>query len=155
MTLMDWHRLKVGDVVDVVLWDRNWEEACMWDTAEEGKVYDARDFFKCNRAQFKVGENYEWALTDDAVVGAVHPLHVNISTDGGGHDTTCTWLPVGRDGAIGTPEPKNRSFHVLTHIDSLPLHTRVGWRGPVMLWSKLEHAPPITYTEGYHGQPEL
>lgn len=42
--------MKPGDQIDVVIWDRNYEEYWIWENAKNGKTYDPITFFKEKQA---------------------------------------------------------------------------------------------------------
>lgn len=47
LTLGDVEKLNVGDALDVVIWDRNFEEYWIWDNVKRGKNYPKSKRFFC------------------------------------------------------------------------------------------------------------
>ena len=66
-----------------------------------------------------------------------HPVHLDISS----LQTNWTWYPIDElDGKIPLDQT-GKHIHWTEFSDI----TRVGWRGPIMLWDKLKDLPQIYY----------
>ena len=131
LTLNDVKALKIGDTLDVVIWDRNFEEARIWNSPE-GKEYTPKWFFADNRVTLTYLGNLEWDMVFawDTKQKFRHEVHVDtIGLNKKGH----TWCPV-CNGKITCTRKS---------VDKLPGTTRVGWRGPAMLWSNLGSNPKV------------
>lgn len=142
LTIRDLKNMKPGDKLDVVMWDANFEEYWIWDNATPMKPYDPKDFFAANRATITVSAERP------------HPNMIAFNVNGeDGHvfidmsalDTNWDWVAPDKDGKIhitteelceGDEIPSDwKSKHI--HWTQFSENTRVGWRGPMMLWSRL------------------
>ena len=149
LTIKDVTQLGIGETLDVVIWDRNFEEYWIWDNAESGKNYDAEEFFKHNRNQITYKGNMEWDIHFSFVETIEHPVHLDTT----GVETNWTWVAIGTDGKIHiTKEILNKEEKIPSHWKPKHIHwsefpedTRVGWRGPMMLWKDLKDAPRVYY----------
>ena len=80
LTLGDVRELKVGDKIDVICWDRNWEEYWIWDNAEKDKPYDPREFFKGSKQILEYKGGCTWDINFSFGEMIVHPFHVSLDT---------------------------------------------------------------------------
>lgn len=132
MTLKDLKRLKIGQSIDVVLWDRNWNDWLFTRGAfGQGHIKpnvptDVRKFFKKNRHQIVYKGGNKWEIRYPFGKSIVHPVEVNLCVKG-----KETWGPV-ENGKTCKCQGKPRK------INGLPDSTRIGWRGPMALWSSLK-----------------
>jgi len=158
LTLADIKHLNVGDALDVVIWDGNWEEYWAWEKAENLKPYSPEEFFTKNRHKLVYRGNLTWDIHFRFGEVIEHPVHLNTE-----HlQTYCRWCAVDeKDGKIHiTSEylPRGqdkipicwRAKHI--HWTKFPETTRVGWRGPIMLWEKLKNCPQVYLQNGYYGE---
>ena len=152
LTIADVKNMKVGDQIEVVLWDGNFEEYWIWDNAKNEEAYDPKEFFKKNRNRFTYTGDMKWIMKDPE--NDVHPIHLHLSDFI--KETNWTWSAIEDDGFIhitseriidGEKIPKEKipSEWKAKHIywTEFPDSTRVGWRGPVMLWDKLSDLPQV------------
>lgn len=147
LTIADIDKLNPGDTVEVCMFDRNFEEYGMWDKYEESVGYDPEDILQYNKMTLKYKGNYTWDLIIMDCGTFEHPIHLNVE-----HlDTNWAWAEI---------DPKDSMVHITNnvfecgeeHNDWNPLHvhynnfpktTRVGWRGPAVLWEKVYDMPKI------------
>ena len=142
LTIADIDKLNVNDVLDVVIYDRN---ACdVWTQKhKEEKSLPVREFFKENRAQLWYIGNYRWVIHFSFGDSFIHPIHLDTSD----LDTYWSWVDVNpMDGKIHIVEEViERGKSIPDHWKpkhvpwaDFPKETRVGWRGPIMLWKELD-----------------
>lgn len=62
LTVGDIKKLNVGDSLDVIIWDPNFEENHIWDNCESNKGYDAKEFFQDSHCKLTVKSNLESML---------------------------------------------------------------------------------------------
>ena len=149
LTIADVKNLKIGDKIDVIIWDRNFEENWIWDHAESEKPYDPQTFFKSNHHQLTYAGNMTWHIHFDFGETITHPIHLDTSD----LETRYTWCALENDGFIhitdevikcGEKIPTEwKPKHI--HWTKFPDSTRVGWRGPIMLWEKLKNKTYVYY----------
>lgn len=156
LTLADIKKLQVGEKLDVVIWDGNWEE--YWSSAENLKPYSAEEFFKFNRHQLTYKGDMKWDIHFNFGETFEHPVHLNtdhlqtfsrwckVDEKDGKIHITSEYLPQGMSEIPSIWKPK----HI--HWTEFPDTTRVGWRGPIMLWSKLKDCPSVYLETGYYGE---
>ena len=161
LTIKDLKNLNPGDELDVLIWDGNYEEYWIWDNAESEKPYDPREFYKSNRCKITYLHNLKWNI-DIPNVGVIeHPIHLNLKPFI--KETFCTWDSIEDDGKIHiTSEYLPRGMDGIPkewkakHINwtDFPEETRIGWRGPIMLWEKLDSMPKVHYKQGFYGNSD-
>ncbi|AYV75426.1 MAG: hypothetical protein Terrestrivirus1_300 [Terrestrivirus sp.] len=137
LTIRDVKLMSVGDVIDVVIWDKNFEEYWIWEHAEEKTYYDPCVFFKSNRCKLTYKGDMQWDIYFDFGDTFTHPVHLDVSS----LQTDWTWYPI--DELDGKIHSDWTTKHI--HWTEFPDTTRVGWRGPIMLWDKLKDLPQIYY----------
>ena len=151
LTIEDIVKMSPGDKIDVIIWDANWEEYWIWDNAEPGKNYDPQSFFKENRHQITYLGNMEWNIHFNFGDTFRHPVHIITSIS----DKNWWWSEI-VNGSVHTENqgltcPHGKSLTQKNPKRSewtqLPHTTRVGWRGPMMLWNKLVEMPQVYYNE--------
>jgi hypothetical protein len=150
LTIADIQKLKIGDTLDVVFFDRNFEEHGMWDKYVKGKAYVPEDILQFNRGKVTYLGNFEWDLYFPDCGTFKHPFHLEIT---GLNGTNWSWSAINpEDGKIHVTnnifdcgkEHKNwKPIH--KKISEFPKTTRVGWRGPIMLWKRVYEMPKIYY----------
>ena len=138
LTIRDVLNMNVGDTIDVIIWDRNFEEYGIWDTRESGVSYNPNDFFKGNHHQITYQGNMEWDIHFDFGETVRHPINLDVSS----LNTKWKWIPI-ED--VSTDAVKNTVESKRLNWEQFPTNTRVGWRGPIMLWDKVKDMGPIYY----------
>ena len=142
-----WHLcmedLPASGLLDVAIFDRNMEELGKWC---ESSPEPAAEFFKGNRHTVELLGNGKWK-----VMGEEHPIHYCLESLA----TGWTWAALDEpidvellDSAQSIPAER-KSFT----MDPAQLHprTRVGWRGPMMLWKHVEQSStPVFWKEVVH-----
>jgi hypothetical protein len=141
LCIQDLRKLNLGDVIEVAIFDRNMEEYGMWDQIPGNESLNPAEFFRFNKHHIEISGNDRWMLRLQWG-DFEHPIHYNVESLA----THWTWLVPEKDGIIrcGTEIlrdkesiPNNRKAFEINVADLHPL-TRVGWRGPVMLWKHVE-----------------
>ena len=144
LTIADIEKLQLGDEIDVVMWDCYFEDmGCVWETYENTKYYPPTEFFsECKTKLIYMG-NYKWKIHYSFGQIAEHSIHLNVehlqtnwkcaaitSEDHKIHITN-EMMNSGENIPVGW-----KKKHI--HWDEFPKTTRVGWRGPMMLWENLK-----------------
>ncbi len=149
LTIEDVMNWEVGHEADVVIWDRNFEEYWIWDNAEEEKLYDPKEFFRKNRHKLTYKGNMVWDIHFIFNETFEHQVHLDVA----GLPTNWTWCVLDDDGTInitserlkeGEEIPPERK-PICMHWTEFPTSTRVGWRGPIMLWDDLDKYGKVYY----------
>lgn len=142
LTLDDIEKLNVGDTLDVVIWDINFEEYWIWQNAKQGINYNPKDFFASNHHCIEYLGNYKWDVNFNFGETFTHPIHLDVSS----MNTNWTWCPLENDRTKISHEMLNISDEFTPnkkapqkHITEFDKNTRVGWRGPIMLWNELNN----------------
>lgn len=149
MTIEDILKWEIGHEADVVLWDRNFEEYWIWSNAEKEKLYDPKEFFRANRCKLTYKGNMVWDIHFDFGKTIEHPVHLDVTA----LPTNWTWVAIEEDGYVRiTTEsvnrkitPRRKAIHM--HWTEFSPETRVGWRGPIMLWEKLDSLDKVYHTD--------
>lgn len=136
LTKNDVEKLRPGDKIDVVIWDGNFEEYWIWEQPP-GESYLPEVFFSENRHQIVYLGDQTWTIEFNFGENINHPLHLYVESLG--------WrsLGNGKKHDCGVPNSGPYSWIIFEpeetkkHYDEFPPETRVGWRGPIMLWENL------------------
>lgn len=141
-TLAKWRKMKVGDVIDVAIFDRNFEEYFIWDKTKAGKIYKPSYFFRMNHHTIKKNGpmtyniNFRWLKPD------YNPKKFDPKEDGRMIEVSTKeihekweWCPVTREGRVECRPD------IL--FDEIPGNIRLGWHGPIILWSDVKKAPDV------------
>ena len=157
LTLEDISKYNEGDVLDVVIWDCNWEEYDWWENIKPGK-YTPEDFFQGNKHRIIIGAPDKLSWTIDFNFGKqIEPFHFNVEeySKQNKMGTYRGWVELSDDGYIdidseivktGKKIPKSwKAWH--EHHSKFPKTTYVGWRGPIMLWDKLKESKDFIMTD--------
>lgn len=165
LTLGYYRKMSPGDVLDVVIWDRNFEEYGIWPDStkipyefKENTPYKATDLFGNNRAKI--------LITNESII-ATSPCEEKVWCerefsprktwrityyDGESEDLSLElnlgdwpemfniegdcWYPINDQGDIILNDKK-------VNIADFPENVRIGYRGPIMLWKNIQSAPPL------------
>mgnify|MGYP006976398487 CR=1 FL=1 len=181
LTKADVDLLKPGDRLDVVIWDRNFEEYWIWDQPQN-VPYSPEVFFSENRHQLVYQGGHKWDIEFNFGETIRHPFHLSLEGENTSytwtslegkepHDCQCQSRPVGSE---SSPEDQVENsydwIHITTyvkkddqsgppegwgpihkHYDDFPTTTRVGWRGPMMLWDRLADLGMVHYHKNFEG----
>jgi hypothetical protein len=135
LTLGDVKDLATGDQLDVVVWDRNYDDGWIYSTSEKGKPYTPEEFFATIRRTLTIVDHHmAWSI--EFPTGSVQH-HIEVCIDDEGNK----WRPIQCDGNVMDADAEEDNGR----WTDLPDKTRVGWRGPMMLWNKLAGKPNVTY----------
>lgn len=158
LTINDIKTLKPNSTLDVIIWDRNFEEPWIWSNAKKMQPYDPHIFFAENHHTLTYLGNMKWDLHFNFLTEEekkcknkfVHPVHIDVSN----LPTNWTWVDIPDDGIInitrdiiGTGEKLGPNKNKPMHWSEFPGSTRVGWRGPIMLWEHMKKMPQVYYDE--------
>lgn len=143
LTIGDVADLKIGDKLDVCMFDRNFSEYGMWDKYTEFKGYDPEDILQYNRVTLHYKGDQVWDIEMDCGT-FTHPFHLNTKD----LDTNWTWYALNKDNKIHiTTNVSNWKISecepIIKHFNHFPDTTRIGWRGPMVLWEKVSDMPRI------------
>ncbi len=155
LTLKDVRAWKAGRTVDVLILHRNAADLAEDEDANpRGKAIPAPQILRASRVrltpqQVTATAGAAGGALDAALSwpggGEAHSTHLHVQVRPGG-----AWYPLDADGTL--PAKDGQGFFRLlgrpVHWTALPPSTRVGWRGPMMLWSSVA-APrtPALYWE--------
>ncbi len=148
LTLGEIKQFPVGHKFEVVSWDRNYEEAWIWNEAIPMQVYESEVFFAWNRCTVTYKGAMEWTIKN--IDGSFdHKVEIDVSN----LDACWTWWPLNENGYLDiNNEPLTKGQEILSHWKPKHLHwselpgtTRVGWRGPMMYWEYLKDMPLVYY----------
>ena len=136
--------LRVGQELDVVIFDRNMEENGIWDKFKKDKKYNPEDFFKYNHHIIKYKGNFIWDIQFSWGETFEYPIHINVQS----LSTNWNWIVLDtHDNTININNeeisqdesiPDGRK-DVYLYLEDFPLRTRVGWRGSIMLWKHVKN----------------
>jgi len=150
LKINDIKKLRPGDELDVVIWDRNFEEYHIWENCKSEKLYDSKEFFKENRHKITYQGYIKWDIHFPYGETIQHPVHLNTS----GLETNWEWYAISQqDGYVNITNEILKSGEIIPkhwkskriHWTEFPETTRVGWRGPIMLWEDLDKMPNVYY----------
>ncbi len=150
LTIADVKKMLPEDQIDVVIWDRNFEEYWIWNNAENEKPYEPQIFFKSNHHKITYKGDMKWDIHFNFGETIEHPIHLDVSE----LNTYWIWCAIdGTDGKIHiTNEIVKNGEKIPPHWKPKHIHwtefsdnTRVGWRGPMMLWDELNNLSSVYY----------
>ena len=148
LRISDIKKLRPGDELDVVIWDRNFEEYHIWTNCEPDKNYDSKEFFKANRHKITYQGHMTWAIHFPYGETIQHPVHLSTS----GLETNWKWCSI-ENGYVNITNEVLKSSETIPdywqpkhlHWTEFPETTRIGWRGPIMLWENLDKMSSEVY----------
>lgn len=73
-------KLQTGDILDVVIWDRNFEETWIWPVAVPQKQYDPKVFFAENRHKLTYKGNMVWDICFPHGETIEHLVHLDTTS---------------------------------------------------------------------------
>lgn len=149
-TIRDVLDLKKGDKVRFLVMDRNlYDIVCS--NNEGNKLFDPEYFFRCNSVTYTHDSGvkgtmvYHWGglgpERSDSKEYKNWEFEIEYEKD--------KWYPL-KGGYLPASDPqKFASFHYedKKHWSTFPKSTRLGWRGPMMVWEKVKHQPNIYWYE--------
>ena len=152
LTLGDLKTMKRGDKIKVLCLHRN-----VFDTANEANdpnhSYTAKHFFQ--------REGFEY-IHDSGVKGSIRMF---LDDDFGKTFRPFTfeieykpyrWYPLSNDGTLPAKGDVGTLLGVKKHYTAFPDSTPVGWRGPMIPWSKLEDLPRIFWLyDDFEGETDI
>lgn len=144
LRLSDIQNLNPGDQLDVVIWDSNLEEYGIWDKLKKDTHYSPEEFFKSNHHQLTYLGNYEWDIYFTFEEGDLdpyrHPVHIMLKDSENIFEI--------HDGYVCLPK-FNGEQKKICPVDEVDKDCKIGWRGPMMLWSDLlsYNSQKVYYTD--------
>ena len=137
LKLNDLLELREGEQFEVVVWDRNLCDSVA-KHAKDGilhpnVLYDAIIFFELERAIVTWRGNFEWDISFANCNWETirYPVDLDVSSI----STEYEYYPLDSDGYVSLED--KREYY------SQFLDCSVGWRGPLMIWSKLFHRSKV------------
>jgi hypothetical protein len=146
LTIKDLSKMEIGKEYDVVIFDRNFDEP-IWDGKEEFKLYTPEEMFEDSHHKIIYRGNLEWDIVFCFGETFRHPVHLDVS-----HlPTNWTWMAIDNEHIEikneiikeGAEMPFDRPTKM--HWEWFRDDTRIGWRGPIMLWEDLKDLPQVYY----------
>ena len=128
-TLKKW---KIGETKDVVIFDRNFDEHGI-NELEKQKCYKPDVFFKNNRVKVKYNGDLTWEIH------SWERFCTNVELDVTSLNTNCMWDMI-KDKHIVYGNKKK-------HWTKFDDNTRIGWRGPMMLWTDVKKGIKVFYKD--------
>lgn len=136
MTLNDLQKMKAGDVIDVVIWDFNFEEGFIWSSSVEMQYYEPTEFFKDNHHKIKYLGNMTWEI--HFCCGTTITREVEIERPNEGFVTT----QMDNTEIYDSGGYTSNGWVEQQKLNCQP-NDRVGWSGPIMLWERLNGKPKV------------
>ena len=137
LTINDLKKWKKGDIKDVLVLDRNFEEYFIWTELEENKDYDPKYFFKENKCRIEYNGGNTWKIHYPYGNIVCHDIEIDVESLGSNYD----WCPL-EDGYV-ILERNGKKIH----WKDLDGNIRVGWRGPMIFWSYIKNEPQVFFRE--------
>lgn len=109
--------------------------------------YDPQSFFAANWWRVTYKGNLKWQLYHPNVGEVNEDVHINVSS----LNTSWDWTPIQNEyvdietEALSPDISINKLKSKRIHWSRFPEQTRVGWRGPMMLWDYLSILPNVYY----------
>ena len=148
LTLGDLKKMKRGDKIKVLSLHRN-----VFDTANEAndpnRSYTAKQFFQ--------RDGFEY-IHESGVKGSIR-MHFEKSFRPFTFEIEYKpyrWYPLSDDGTLPVKGDVGTLLGVKKHYTAFPDSTPVGWRGPMIPWSKLEDLPRIFWLyDDFQGETDI
>lgn len=153
LTINDILNFESGKEYKILFLDRNWEDVCVWGGINrvDGKIYDPVEYFKDHYALY-THATHNIHNNEQCINGSIRwsfdlnnyedwrfwEFDINFNKE--------NWYPL-RNNIL----PKNNGtfdsgiYEEEKHYTDFPLNTRLGWRGPAILWSDMDHLPLILH----------
>ena len=145
LTLDDIKKWPVNHIVEVVCWENGFEDAWLRsDEAEEGQFYDPQEFFDYNKCTIVNKGDFVWEIQFPTKKDYEGPIDVNISKD---LETKYTWYPLDSDKVLRAKSVNGKKIEIPMSL--MPPTTRIGYNGPMMLWSKLPEFGKVYFEKQY------
>jgi len=144
-------KLEIGDIVEVAMFDSNFEEYDIWNNIKPGEILPAPMFFKHNKSTLIYKGNLVWDIEYDFGETIEHPVH--ICTEGINSKSYFTKSENGNIKIKSEAFTNGEKKYQIINCKNLSSQTRVGWRGPMIKWEHLSHLPPVYWNGGNNEQP--
>lgn len=145
LTIKDIESLKPKQSIKVLVLDRNFDEfCCKEETNKSSTHYKPEHFFRENTATYVHAQNMKGKLTFHGI-DYTRDFEFDVE-----YDKDC-WYPL-EDGCLPKEDEQKLapfSFPEPKPYTDFPTTTRVGWRGPMILWEKVKELPDIYWGVEY------
>ena len=145
LTIGDLKKWNPGEIKDVVIFDRNFDDYFIWDELKENKLYTPSYFFKENRHKIRYNGDLTWDIIFHWGDTFCHNVELDIAEKQPVREifgTDCVWKPLNGEYMIIKTNQKN-SIHWTDFNDE----TRIGWRGPIMLWKDVKKGEKVYFNK--------
>ena len=153
LTIGDINKLKKGEELMMLNFDRNIGDTIGNDkTIQTLKLYDPKYFFKNAWVKYYHNKDlmgkifYAWQTMDDYKNNSEENKPFKFTFDI--EYKSNHWYPLDKNGYLPA---KSADFgNILLdgkkkHWSNFPSNTRIGWRGPMVIWNKLDNLPKVFY----------
>lgn len=145
LTIKDITSLKPGQTIKLLVLDRNFDEiACEEETNQLNIPHKAEEFFRLNTATYVHQQNLKGIITYDNI-DLTRDFEFDIE-----YEKDC-WYPL-KNNCLPKKDPQHLasfSFNEPKPYTDYPANTRIGWRGPMILWEKVKKLPDIYWGVEY------
>lgn len=141
LTINDILSLGKGEKIDVLIMDRNLSD-WVCSVNEYNTLYKAENFFRTNKATYIHNHDLTGKIIwEEGDLNSEQPFefHIEYQKD--------HWYPL-KNNFLPKEDPQKFAFFSYPedkHYMDFNDKTRVGWRGPMLLWSKMKNQPDIYY----------
>lgn len=146
----DVEQMKIGEEIDVLFLDRNFEEYGIWKNKEEkSQPQSPLNFFSSNLGKIRYLGDWRWLIITNAGKFE-HPIHLCTK----GLSTNWSWVGLDKDNYVpinsemtlnDTPQPNRKKMKI--SIDDFHELNAVGWRGPIIKTKYLKKLPKVYYKD--------
>ena len=150
LTIQDILSLNIGDELDVVIFDRNFDED-IWSRFKECKSYNPTKLLEESHHKIIYKGDMNWDIKYNFGETVNKMVHLDLEKE----PTNWKWYPLDPDGYVrinndivktGEKIPIDHR-PINKHWADFDVNTRVGWRGPIMLWEDLVNLKTNGYWE--------
>lgn len=143
LTIRDIKKLKPGDKLTILCMDRNLEDP-IWQTIKSNTIMSPTRFFQRNVATYVHEKDLHGTITFHFGGLSDHSKSENSTMD---FDFELEyrkdhWYPT-KDGYFPAKDGYPKLKYPKTHWTKFPPKTKVGWRGPMLLWEKVKTQPKV------------
>lgn len=115
----------------------------------KNKLYSPAYFFKHNRHKIRYNGNFTWEIIYNWGDIFCHNVELDITK----LNTCCMWYQLKGDYIIIDTKKNNdgqtiilpKNEHQYIHWTDFNNNTRIGWRGPIMLWKDVKNGMEVYY----------
>jgi len=145
LTIGDVLKLKPGDSIKVLVMDSDLIDVVSV-ANDRGAAYNPARFFRKNTAIFRrdATKPDHWSRPQNGLSGTIRwvdeevPFEFEVEFNN-------SWMPL-RNGYVGRWPGLVPRVYGKTHWTSFPKTTHIGWRGPMMAWSRVAKMPKVYWS---------